>query len=115
MGELLSPRLDSLELVAPIAFESAGPIVHWPQRLGVCSIEDLATVSARLDEADVVKHTEVLGDRRLREAEGESDLADRLLVGSEVRQDRTSTGFGDGIERVRRRGGTSHGRKHIPI
>jgi hypothetical protein len=111
----LGAFLDSHELVAPVAFESAGPFVERPDPFRVRAIEHLAAVTPYLDEADVAKHAEVLGDRRLRKVQRRDDVADGTLAGREIIQDVTTTWFSDGIEGIRRRGGARHRSNHIPI
>jgi glyoxylase-like metal-dependent hydrolase (beta-lactamase superfamily II) len=104
----LGAFLDSPELVAPVAFESGRPFVERPDPLGVRAIENLAAVTPHLHQADVTKHAEVLGDRRLRKAQRYNDVADGTLAGCEIVQDVSTTRFGDGVERVRRRGSARH-------
>jgi hypothetical protein len=104
----LGAFFDSPELVAPVAFESAGPFVERSDPLGVRAIETLAAIAAHLDQTDVAKHAKVLGDRRLCEAEGYNDVAHGTLAGREIVQNVSTTRFGDGVERVRRRGCPRH-------
>src|SRR4029077_1736951 len=61
----LGAFLDSHELVAPVAFESAGPFVERSDFRCVGAIEHLATVAPRVHQADIAKHAEMFGDRRL--------------------------------------------------
>jgi hypothetical protein len=49
----------------------------------VGTIESLTPVSSHFHQTDVQKHPEVLGDRRLREAESRRDGADGALGGRE--------------------------------
>jgi hypothetical protein len=48
--------------------------VQRPDPTDVRLIEDLPALSPRLYKADVMQHAEVLGDRRLREAQGGDDV-----------------------------------------
>jgi len=105
---LLGPFLDSNELASPIALESAGPFVDRFDCFCVGTIERLAPVASHFHQADVQKHPEVLGDRRLREAEPLDDGADGALGGREEVQDVSPAGFGDGVEAVGGRGGAGH-------
>jgi hypothetical protein len=76
--------------------------------LCVRAVEDLAAVTPLLNQANVAKHSEVLGDRRLREAQRHDDVANGMLSGREIVQDVSTPRFGDGVEGVRRRGGARH-------
>ena len=84
-------------------------------RLRVRAVEDLAPVAALVHEADFVKHLEVLGDRRLRQAQAHDDVADGALARSEVLQDVPAARLRHGAEGVRGREGGRHGLHHIPI
>ena len=77
----LGAFFDSPELVAPVAFESAGPFVERSDPFSVRAIEALAAVAAHLDQPDVTKHAEVLGHRRLRKAQRHNDVTDGTLAG----------------------------------
>src|SRR5687768_16593699 len=100
MSIALGAFFDSRELVAPVAFESTGPFVKRSDSHCVRAIEGLAALPAHLHQADVAKHAQVLGDRRLREAQRYNDVADGTLARREIVQDVSTTRFGDGVERV---------------
>src|SRR5688572_1459519 len=108
MSIALGAFFDSRELVAPVAFESTGPFVERSDPRCVRAIEALAAVATHFHQADVEKHAEVLGDRRLCQAQRYDDVADRTLARREIVQDVSTTRFGDGVEGVRRRGGARH-------
>ena len=55
--------------------------------LCVGAIENLTAVTPHVHQADVTKHAEVLGDRRLREAQRDNDVADGTLAGRKIVQD----------------------------
>jgi len=79
----LSAFLDARELVVPVAFKSAGPFVERSDLWSVRAIEDLAAVTAYIDQADVAQDPEVFGDGRLREAQRDNDVADGMFPGRE--------------------------------
>jgi hypothetical protein len=105
---LLGAFFDSPKLVPPVALEAAGPIVERSEPPGVRAIKDPAAIAPHLDQADVAKYPEVLGDRRLGEAQRGRDVPDGTRVGREIVQDVSTPRFGDGVERVRRGGGARH-------
>jgi len=111
---LLGAFFDSCELRAPVAFESAGPLVKWSEVLCVGAIEHLTAVTSHVYQADVAENPEVFGHRRLREAQRPDDVADGTLAGREIVQDLSPTRFGDGVEGVGGRGGARHSRIIYP-
>ena len=68
----------SRELLAPGPLESAGPFVERSEPRCVRAIENLAAVAPDVYKADVAKDSEVLGYRRLGEAQGRDDVTDGM-------------------------------------
>ena len=95
--------------MAPEAFERLREVVQRPERLNLGAIEDLASLSPHIHEADVAQHLEVLRDRGLPQAERHDDVADGPFVEREVHQDFATANFGDGIENIGCSGRTRHG------
>ena len=71
---LLGALFDSGELVPPIAFELARPVVQWFEVLRVRAIERLTAVTTHVDEADIAQHPQVLRNRWLRKAQRTDDV-----------------------------------------
>src|SRR5262245_56434453 len=59
-GGLLGAFLDSAELAAPVAFETAGPFVDRLECLRVRTIKRVAAIAPHLDQANFQEHPEVL-------------------------------------------------------
>src|SRR3954468_16128389 len=76
----LGAFLDSIELIAPVAFEESGPFMERPERRGVRSIQDLPPVAAGADDADVPQHSQVLRHGGLRQLQRVDDFVYRSLV-----------------------------------
>jgi hypothetical protein len=109
-GGLLGAFLDSAELVAPVAFETAGPFVDRPDCLRVRTIKRVAAVAPHLDQPDLEEHPKVFGDGGLGEVEGLHDLADRAFARGQEVEDVPPAGFGDRVKAVGGGGGAGHGR-----
>ena len=76
---------------------------------GVGPIKHVAAVASDADKADVFEDAEMLGDRRLLDAQAIDDLVDRAFLKNEVVQDVATAGFGDCVEGVGGCGGPWHG------
>jgi hypothetical protein len=98
------------KLVRPVTFERASPFMERPNCLGVGAIEHLAAVAADVHQADFEEHTEVLGDRGLREIKSGDDVVYGALLGYEEAENVAAARFGHGIEGVGGGGGARHGR-----
>jgi hypothetical protein len=107
--------LDARELVPPIAFESARPLIDGPDCFDVGAIQNLATIPPQIDETNIAKDAQMLGDRRLRQAQCHNDLPDRTLVGCEEIEDGAPLRFGNGVEHIRVRSSTWHKAYPIPM
>src|SRR3954469_1452570 len=104
----LGAFLDSIELIAPVAFEESGPFMERPERRGVGSIQDLPPVAAGADDADVPQHSQVLRHGGLRQLHRVHDFVDRSLIAGNELENRTALRFGNRIEDVGARGGPGH-------
>src|ERR1700744_4345906 len=104
----LSELFDSVQLMAPVAFEGGSPLVERADGVRVRSIKHVAAVAAHVDEADVFEHPQVLRDRGLLDAEAVDNLVDGTLLKDEVVQDVAAAGLGDSVEGVGGCGGARH-------
>src|SRR4029453_7356719 len=104
-------RFDAPKLPAPMLGEHAGPVVYRFECLGVRSIQDPPAVAPHGDEVDISEHVQVLRDRRLSQLERLGNFADRSLIGRDKLEDLSTTGFGNGVERIR----CGHGAGHVLI
>src|ERR671930_1586998 len=95
--------------MAPETLECLRPLLKRPHRVGVGAIEDLASLSPDVHQADVAEHLEVLRDGRLTQMKRGDDVADGAFVDREIDEDVAPTGFCDRIKDVRGRGGARHG------
>jgi hypothetical protein len=87
-------------LVVPELFEFAGPFVKRADGVGVGSVKHLAAVTADMDEANIVKHAEMLGDGWLCNAESRNNIADRMFLSSEITKDVAPARLGHGVEGI---------------
>jgi len=101
-------RFDAPKLPAPMLGEHTGPIVNRFESLCVRSVHDPPAVASQSDELDVSEHVQVLGDGRLRQLDRLGNFADRPFIGRDELENLSTTGFGYGIERIRRRQGARH-------
>ena len=84
-----------VEAVRPQLAEGLQPAVELAERDGAQPVEPAVRVGAHLDEAGVAQHLEVLGHRRLREAQLVDELAHRALAGSQQFEDAASVRLGE--------------------
>ncbi len=115
MSVALGAFLDSTELVPPITFEAAGPLMKGFDGLGVGTIENLSAITSHVDETDVAKHAKMLRHRRLCQSQCDDDVSNRTLLRGEVVEDVASARFRNGVEHIRRRRRPSHECNRIPI
>src|SRR5262245_9751827 len=109
-------RFDAPKLPAPMLSEHAGPVVYRFACLGVRSIQDPPAVAPQGDEGDSSNHVQVLRDRWLSQLECISDFAARPFIGRDELEDLSTTGFGNGVERIRCGQGAGHDSDlYIPI
>ena len=101
-------RFDAPKLPAPMLGEHAGPVVYRFECLGVRSIQDPPAVAPQGDEVDISQHVQVLRDRRLPQLERLGDFAHRPFIGRDELEDLSTTGFGNGVERIRCGQGAGH-------
>src|SRR5436190_8034911 len=104
----LGAFLDSIELIAPVAFEESGPFMERPERRGVRSIQDLPPVAAGADDADVPQHSQVLRHGGLRQLQRVDDFVYRSLIAGDELENRASLRFGNRVEDVGARCGPGH-------
>src|SRR6185436_15791663 len=74
------------------------PGVQIGERLRADPVEAALRVDARLDEACVLQHAQVLRHRRLGEAEPPDELADRPLAVAEQLEDRDAPGLRQSLQ-----------------
>jgi hypothetical protein len=79
----------------PVAPEGGEPRIYLHERLWPDSIQAALRIDARLDEACLSKHPQVLGNRRLRQTQALPEVSHGSLGGAEQIQDRTSAWFGN--------------------
>src|SRR6516165_5607343 len=97
----LGALLDAVQLLAPELFKGLDPVVHSFQLLRLEAVDTLLAVLEHRHQADLAQHAEVLGDRRLREAQRNDQRSDGQ--GPAPRQqldDLPPPGLGDGVEDV---------------
>jgi hypothetical protein len=107
--------LHAIQLVPPETLECARPLVEWPDRACVGSIQHPAAVASDVDESNIEEDTQVLRDGWLLKTQGRHYVPDRALLQSEIVQDLSPAGLGDGIEHIRSGSCTRHGEHYIPI
>lgn len=108
MSVAFGALLDSEQLAAPVALETAGPGVERSYPVSIRAIEDLTAVPPQVHQADVAKDAEMFRDGRLGQSERQDDVADGPLAGRQVCKDVPAARFGDGVERVRGGRGARH-------
>ena len=94
------------ELTTPVPFESPEPVVDSSKALRVRAIGNPPTVAPRTDQADHPEYSEMFRNRRLGQAERDHDLRDHPFATREIDQNISTPSLRNGIERVRRRGGS---------
>jgi hypothetical protein len=104
----LCPLFDARQLMAPEALEDLRPLMERPDRLDVGAIEHLAPVAPHVNQANVAAHPEVLGDRRLSQAQRRDDVADWPFAGREVDKNVAPARLGYGVKDIRAGGCTRH-------
>jgi hypothetical protein len=78
------------------------------ESLCVRPVQDPPAVAPQSDELDVSEHVQVLGDGRLPQLERLGNFADRPFIGRDELENLSTTGFGDGVERIRCGQGAGH-------
>src|SRR6266699_2457685 len=97
-GFALGALFDSIEMVSPEALVHFDPIVHGFEFSGVESIQAASAAPAHRDEPDAAEDAQVLGDRRLREAEGLDQIFHGpFAAAGEQLDDPAAPGLGDGV------------------
>ncbi len=91
------------------------PLVDGPDSVWVGSIENLTTVGPYLHQPDITKNTQVLRDRRLRQANCGDNLRNRPLAAKQTVEDVAPTRLRDRIEDIRRGRGPGHWSNNIPM
>jgi len=71
---MIRVTLKSIDVGRPEATERREPRIHLHERFVADSIETSLCISARLHEASLTQHPEVLGDRRLRYSQSLFDV-----------------------------------------
>jgi hypothetical protein len=92
--------LDAAQLMAPIAFKSAAPLVHRPDGIGVSAVEHAAAVAANADQADVAEDAKVLRNRWLPDPHGRDNISHRALVEHKKIKDFATAWFRHGVKCV---------------
>ena len=105
---LFGAFFNAIQLVFPEAFKLAGPLMERPDGFGVRAVEHAAAVAAYVNEVGFEQDTQMLGDRRLFEAQVRRNFADRVFPQGEVVQDFPAARLGNGIEDV----GNNRGARH---
>jgi len=95
----------------PELLEGVGPLVQRADGVGVGAIEHAAAVAANVDEVDVAKNAEMLGDGGLFDAQARDDIADGAFLKGQEGEDIAAARFGDGVEGVGGGGGARHKRR----
>lgn len=108
----LGAGLDSIELVIPVVFVRADPVVHGAEGVRVERVHAPAADAGDADKPDAAENGEVLGDLGLGPAETADEGGDvgvrRVGVG-EGREELAPARLGDGGEGVDGRGRAGHG------
>jgi 23S rRNA G2445 N2-methylase RlmL len=92
--------LHSFQLVLPVTLEGCGPLVKRAYRFGVGPVQLLAALAAHPNQPHVVQHAQVLGDGRLREAEGSHNLSDGPLGSGKIAQNLPPAGLSNRVEGI---------------
>src|SRR6266566_2171864 len=106
--EVLYVLIQSFEALVPKAAIALGPLDDLPQRRRLEPAGAPLCLAAARDEAGVLEHPEVLGDRGAAHRERRRELLDRGRTGGEAREDRAPRRVGQGGE-----GGAQGVRCHV--
>jgi hypothetical protein len=91
------------------------PLVNGLELPGLQGVHALASHAAHLDEADLLEHSQVLGNLRLRPAESPHQGVHGVLPAGKDIQHLPPPGLGNGVEGIECGKGTWHGMCYIPI
>jgi hypothetical protein len=100
--------LDAAQLMAPIAFKFAAPLVHRPDGLRVGAVKHASAVAPNANQADVAEDAKVLRNRWLPDAHGRDNFSHRALLEHKKIQDFAPAGFRHGVKGVRSGGSARH-------
>jgi hypothetical protein len=115
-GFALGAFFDSTDLVAPVSLVHFNPVVDGLEFAGVEPIETASASPTDGNQPDAAEDAEVLGDGRLREAEGVDQVSHGVFAAAgEQVDDPPAARFGDGVEDVGGRGCSCHAADNIPI
>ena len=87
--------LERIEVRRPELAERDEPVVEVLQRPWLDSVDAALCIHGRLDEAGLAQHAQVLGHRRLRQAELPFDFTDRPLGREQQAENRAAIRFRD--------------------
>src|SRR5262245_18577774 len=91
--------VQTIEAQFPEAAVALNPVRHVLERARFQAAGSPLGPPPACNQARVLEHLEVLGDCRKAQVEGLGERGDRLLTGSEARQDGAPGGIGEGRER----------------
>src|ERR1700693_1558848 len=85
----------------PETLEGFRPLMKWAYSGGVGSIKHVPSFASNVYQPDVSEHPEMLGHRRLLQAQAHHDVPHRALLQSQIIQDLPAPGLSDRVERIR--------------
>lgn len=91
------PR-EIIESFFPLRSVGREPLVDCTQWLGAHAIDALLCGDTRFDQARVAQDPEMLGHRRLAQAQGRDEFRDRSLLHAENVENAATVRLGDDIE-----------------
>jgi hypothetical protein len=93
-------RLDAAQLMAPISFKFAAPLVHRPDGLRVGAVKHAAAVAPNADQAHIAQNAKVLRNRWLADTHGRDNVSHWSLVEHKKVQNLATAWFRHGVKCV---------------
>ena len=90
--------LEAIEVRCPKGAVCREPVVELDERLRPDAVQAALRVSTHIDEPGVPEHTEMLGHRRLADAEVVDELADRPLAVAKQIENRQPARLGENLK-----------------
>src|SRR5438552_5289305 len=106
--------VEPVEVLVPVLLEADDPLVHRLEAARLEAVEPLLPGLADSHESHFAKHAQVLRRARLRDPQCASKLIDRTLAPLKKDENPPPLRLGNRVERIRRRGGSCHGRNICP-
>src|SRR5438477_8483117 len=105
--------VEPVEVLVPVLLEADDPLVHGLEAARVEAVEPLLPSRPDPAESHFAKHAQVLRRARLRDPQCACKLIDRTLSSFQKDEDPPPLRLGNGVERIRGRGGSCHAAQNI--